>query len=61
MTMNSSSRTNIAFFVPLLVALGVFAAIVLPGELDGARFAVAAVALLAIAPGGAWLLSRLLR
>lgn len=58
--MESSTRTNISFFVPAIVALGVFAAIVLPGKLDGTRFAIAAVAFLVIAPGGARLLNRIL-
>lgn len=56
--MDSSTRMNVSFFVPVVVALGVFAAIVLPGELDWARFAVACAAFLAIAPGGAWVLGR---
>ncbi|MFE9372234.1 hypothetical protein ACFYM2_21040 [Streptomyces sp. NPDC006711] len=56
--MDSSASTNVSFFVPLVIALSVFAAIVLPGELDGARFAVAAAAFLVIAPGGAWFLGR---
>jgi asparagine N-glycosylation enzyme membrane subunit Stt3 len=56
----SSARTNVSFFVPVVLALGVFAAIVLPGELDGMRFAAAAATFLVIAPGGGWILSRLL-
>lgn len=58
--MDASARTNVSFFVPVVVALGVFAAIVLPGELGGVRFAVASAAFLIIAPGGAWVLRRLL-
>lgn len=58
--MDNLTRTNISFFVPVVVALGVFAAIVLPGEMDGTRFAIAAAAFLVIAPGGAWMLTRLL-
>lgn len=58
--MNDSTRTNVSFFVPVAVALAVFAAIVLPGEMGGARFATASVAFLIIAPGGAWALRRLL-
>jgi asparagine N-glycosylation enzyme membrane subunit Stt3 len=59
--MDSSTRTNISFFVPVVLALGVFAAIVLPGEMDGLRFAFASAAFLVIAPGGAWMLGRLLQ
>jgi hypothetical protein len=56
-----SSRANVAFIVPVLVGLAVFAAIVLPGDgLSFARFGLAAAAFLAIAPGGAWALTRAL-
>jgi hypothetical protein len=56
-----SSRANVAFIVPVLVGLAVFAAIVLPGDgLSFARFGLAAAALLAIAPGGSWALTRIL-
>ncbi|WP_109000753.1 hypothetical protein [Streptomyces rishiriensis] len=58
--MDSSTRANVSLFVPVIVGLGVFAAIVLPGEMDGVRFAIAAAAFLVIAPGGAWMLTRLL-
>lgn len=58
--MDSSTRTNVSFLVPVAVALAVFAAIVLPGELGGARFTIASLAFLIIAPGGAWALRRLL-
>jgi hypothetical protein len=58
--MNSSTRTNLSFFVPVAVALVVFAIIVLPGDLGAERFAAACVAFLVIAPGGAWVLSRML-
>jgi len=59
--MNSSTRMNLSFFVPVAVALAVFAAIVLPGDLGAERFAAASAAFLIIAPGGAWILSRMLR
>ncbi len=55
-----STRANVSFFVPVVVAIGVVAAIALPGELGWARFAAASVAFLVIAPGGAWMLGRLL-
>jgi hypothetical protein len=59
--MSSSARVRISFFVPVAVALAVFAAIVLPGaDLSGERFAVACAAFLVIAPGGAWVLARAL-
>jgi hypothetical protein len=55
-----SSRANAAFIIPLVVALAVFAAIVLPGDsLSLARFGVAALAFMVIAPGGAWVLMRI--
>jgi hypothetical protein len=59
--MSSAARVQISFFVPVAFALAVFAAIVLPGDLSGERFAVACAAFLVIAPGGAWILSRMLR
>lgn len=56
-----SSRANVAFIVPVLLGLAVFAAIVLPGDsLSFARFGVAAAALLVVAPVGSWLLTRAL-
>ncbi|MFJ6559933.1 hypothetical protein ACIQMV_08630 [Streptomyces sp. NPDC091412] len=61
--MESSARTNISFFVPVAVGLGVFAAIALTGnggDLSWERFGVACLAFLAIAPVGAWELRRLL-
>ncbi|MEU0847751.1 hypothetical protein ABZ387_07250 [Streptomyces flaveolus] len=59
--MNSSTRTNLSFFVPVVVALAAFAAIVLPGDLGAARFAAACAVFLIVAPGGAWVLSRTLK
>jgi hypothetical protein len=59
-----TTRANVAFIVPVLVGLAVFAAIVLTdgsdGSLSGARFCIAAAALLVTAPGGAWILTRIL-
>lgn len=60
--MTNATRTNLSFFVPVALALAVFAVIVLPGDDLGAeRFAAACAAFLVIAPGGAWVLSRVLR
>jgi hypothetical protein len=56
-----SSRANVVFLASVLVGLTVFAAIVLPGDgLSGERFAVATAAFLTVAPGGAWILTRIL-
>jgi hypothetical protein len=58
--MNNTTRINVSFFVPVAIALAVFAAIVLPGNLSGERFVVACAAFLVIAPGGAWILAKIL-
>jgi hypothetical protein len=55
------ARANVAFIVPILLGLAVFAAIVLPGDgLSFVRFGLATAAFLTVAPGGAWLLTRFL-
>lgn len=55
-----SSRPNVAFIAPIVVGLAAFAAIVLPGNsLSLARFGLAALAFMVIAPGGAWILMRI--
>jgi hypothetical protein len=57
----SASRANVAFIVPVAAGLAMFAAIVLPSDgLSGERFIAAAAAFIAIAPGGAWILTRIL-
>lgn len=54
-----SSLANVVFAASALLGLAVFAAIVLPGDgLSGARFAVAAAAILVVTPGGGWLAGR---
>ncbi|MEW2463169.1 hypothetical protein AB0872_20995 [Microbacterium sp. NPDC047426] len=57
-----AARANVALIGPALVGLGLFSAVVLPGDgLSLARFGLAAAVFIATCWGGAWALSRALR